>query len=92
MSLGNGRLCQGSRRQTLLRQQQGRMVPAPPISIMSLPRLWQVRVQKLAPAILRPTRPVTRAPCSARQLLSQAAAAVNIIKLHELIQITVRVI
>ena len=64
------------------------MVPAPPISSMSLPRLWQVRMQKLAPAILRPTR----APCSARQLLSQAAAAVNIIKLHELIQITVRVI
>ena len=52
----------------LLRQQPGRMVPAP---LMSFPRLRQVRVTKLAPAILRPAR----APCRARRLPSQAAAA-----------------
>ena len=34
-----------------------------------------LRVPKLAPAILRPT--VTRSPCRARHLLSQAAAAVK---------------
>ena len=51
-----------SRHQLLLRQQPGRMVPAP---LRSLPRLLQVRVPKLAPAILRPAR----APCSALRLL-----------------------
>ena len=45
----------------LLRQQPGRMVPAP---LMSFPRLRQVRVTKLAPVILRPAR----APCRARRL------------------------
>ena len=53
--------------QPLLRQ-QGRMVSAPQTS---LPHLWQVRVLKLAPAILCPAR----VPCCARQHLSQAAAA-----------------
>ena len=38
-----------------------------------LPRLLQVTVQKLAQEILRPAR----APCSARRLLSQAAALVK---------------
>ena len=52
------------RRQPLLRQQPGRMVPAPPTS---LPRLRPVSVLKLAP--MRPAR----APCRARRLLSQAA-------------------
>ena len=45
----------------LLRQQPGRMLPAP---LMSFQRLRQVRVTKLAPAILRPAR----APCRARRL------------------------
>jgi len=54
------------RHQPLLRQQPGRIVTAPPTS---LPRLWPVRVPKLATAILRPVR----APCRARRLLSQAA-------------------
>ena len=47
------------RHQQLLRQQQWRMVPAPPTSI---PRLRPVRMLKLA-------------PCRERRLLSQAAAA-----------------
>ena len=51
-----------------LRQQPGRMVPAP---LTSFPRLRQVRVPKLAPAILRPAR----ALCRARRLPSQAATA-----------------
>ena len=56
------------RRQPLLRQLRGRMVSAP---LTSFPRLLPVRVPKLTPAILRPSR----APCSALQLLSQATAA-----------------
>ena len=58
------RLC--SCHQQLLRQPR-RMMPAPPTS---LPRLLQVRKQKLAPAILRQARAQWRA----RRLLSQAAA------------------
>ena len=52
----------------LLRQQQGRIVPAP---LTSLPRVLQVRVPKLAQAILRPAR----VPFSALLLSSQAASA-----------------
>ena len=66
--MSSTRLRRRRRRQPLLRQQPGRMVPALP---MSLPRLRPVRVVKLSPAILRPAR----APCCARRLLSQAAAA-----------------
>ena len=50
--MSSTRLRQGHRHQPLLRQQQGRMVPAPPTS---LPRLPPLRVPKLAPAILRPS-------------------------------------
>ena len=68
--MSSTRLHRRRRRQPLLRQQPGRMVPAPPTS---LPRLRPVRVLKLAPAILRPVR----APCRASRLLSLAAAAVE---------------
>ena len=56
------------RHQPPLHQQPERMVPAPQTS---LSRLRLVRVPKLAPAIRRPAR----APCRARRLLSQGAAA-----------------
>ena len=62
--MSSTRLRRRSRHQPLLRQQPGRMVPAPPTS---LPRLRPVSVLKLAP--MRPAR----APCRARRLLSQAA-------------------
>ena len=66
--MSSTRLRRRRRHQSLLRQQPGRLVPAP---LTSLPRLQQVRVQKTEPAILRPAR----APCRARRLPSQAAAA-----------------
>ena len=54
-----------------MRQQPGRMVPAPPTN---LARLLPARVPKLAPAILRPAR----APSAALRLLSQVAEAVSL--------------
>ena len=84
--MSSSRLRRHRRNQPLLRQQPGRMAPAP---LRRLPRLRPVRVPKLVQAIQRPAR----APCRARQLLSrQAATADEKQNFHDLIQITVRAI
>ena len=66
----NRRLRRRSWRQQLLRQQQGRIVPA---QLTSLSRLQQVRMPNLEQEILLPTR----AQCCARLLLSQAAVVMK---------------
>ena len=67
--MSSTRLRQRSRHQQLLRQQQGRKVPAQPEQTSLICRL-QVRVQKLEQAILRQAK----VPCAAQQLPSQTAA------------------
>ena len=76
--MSSTRLRQGHRHQPLLRQQPGRMVPAPPTSLPRLPPLRQLEGAEAGTGDPAPVDSASRAPCAALRLVtSQAAAAVK---------------